>query len=74
MVRAARARAGDTLADVEPGVATGVEDGARARVAERVVLRDRAADCADRLPDTVLAGVLERLGDEVRVLDRPCGE
>ena len=74
VVRAARARAGDTLADVEPGVATGVEDGARARVAEGVVLRDRAADCADRLPDAVLAGVLERLGDEVRVLDRPCGE
>ena len=70
VVRAARACAGDALADVDAGVAARVEDDARARVAERIVLGDSAAHRADRLPHAVVARVLERLRDEVRVLDR----
>ena len=55
---------------MDAGVAARVEDGARARVAERIVLGDSAAHSADRLAHAMVARVPERLRDEVRVLDR----
>jgi hypothetical protein len=59
---------------VQPGDTARVEDGAGARVAERRVLGDGALDEPDRLADPVLAGVAERLGDELGILDRARGE
>ena len=81
VVRAAGAGARDELTDREVRDAAGVDHPASARVAERRVVADRAADELDRVADAVLACVLQRLEHEVRVADgahrkraaAPCG-
>jgi hypothetical protein len=59
---------------VEASDPAGVEHGARARIAQRRILGDRAFDEPDRLAHTMFPRMSQRLGDEVRVLDRPRGE